>query len=126
MVYVMCKMCRAGHQLENRVVIAREALRILALGVLSVMDDIEPKRRRREDLAFELGVPVRRAELMLGSLLLVSTAANFLTDLYAASPILDEHHVDLKAGCEQEKGLRRWLCEATSVSLSRAETPSAR
>ena len=34
---VMCKMCRAGHQLENRVVIAREALRILALGVLSVM-----------------------------------------------------------------------------------------
>jgi hydroxyethylthiazole kinase-like sugar kinase family protein len=30
-------MCRAGHQLENRVVIAREALRILALGVLSVM-----------------------------------------------------------------------------------------
>ena len=45
---VMCKMCRAGHQLENRVVIAREALRILALGVLSVMDDIEPKRRRRD------------------------------------------------------------------------------
>ena len=48
MVYVMCKVCRAGHQLENRVVIAREALRILALGVLSVMDDIEPKRRRRD------------------------------------------------------------------------------
>ena len=46
-------------------------------------------------------------------LALVAAPANFLTDLYAASPILDEHHVDLKAGCEQEKGLRRWLCEAT-------------
>ena len=50
---------------------------------------------------------------MLGALLLVGSTANFLTDLYSAAPSLDEHHVDLKAGCEQEKGLRRWLCEAT-------------
>ena len=47
------------------------------------------------------------------TLLLVGSTANFLTDLYSAAPSLDEHHVDLKAGCEQEKGLRRWLCEAT-------------
>ena len=47
MVDVMCKMCRAGHQLENRVVIAREALRILALGVLSVMATTSEALRRR-------------------------------------------------------------------------------